>query len=390
MASLYVPCACLGVMQGPPLSATLAAAQQHPLDAQSLESALRNIHMIEESLKSVLPALHARRRSEEQPVPEAYDLDAELLAETEAEEARAERELISIRRRAEALGSLRHRRRFVTAGLEERASPVVSMQTVAAPQVGAADAAGIAPGVGSSEAAMVLAARASAAGEAAMAAAAMAAAMADRRPPTPPPLQRAPLQQPPLHLQQPPLQQPPLQQPPLQQPPLQQAPLQQPPLQQPQAQAQTKPAAQQPDSLSSPLEIASRRRGLLPPISPRPRPRPIHSSRRDGFLRQTTRDVVGPMWGLAAASLRPLPPTAVRPVLTAAGLAQPARNLPYSPARWRLCSSSPQCQRALRSIGPPTLQAIPRALPVDRTSCVHPSHGTPRRATRFSPTASSS
>ena len=281
MASLYVPCACLGVMQGPPLSATLAAAQQHPLDAQSLESALRNIHMIEESLKSVLPALHARRRSEEQPVPEAYDLDAELLAETEAEEARAERELISIRRRAEALGSLRHRRRFVTAGLEERASPVVSMQTVAAPQVGAADAAGIAPGVGSSEAAMVLAARASAAGEAAMAAAAMAAAMADRRPPTPPPLQRAPLQQPPLHLQQPPLQQPPLQQPPLQQPPLQQAPLQQPPLQQPQAQAQTKPAAQQPDSLSSPLGNSVPTSGPPTPhiAAPSPSPYPLQQAR---------------------------------------------------------------------------------------------------------------
>ena len=96
VAMLPLANAWLGVMQGPPSSSALTAAQQHPLDAQSLEAALKNIQMIEQQLKQALPALNARRRSEEQAVPEMYDLDADLLAETEVEEARAERELINL------------------------------------------------------------------------------------------------------------------------------------------------------------------------------------------------------------------------------------------------------------------------------------------------------
>ena len=86
--------------------------QQHPLDISNLNRALADIQRIEATLQKAIPGLQARAAAEQdagelEREREADDVDAALLAQTEAEEERAERELLAIRRRALALGTLR-------------------------------------------------------------------------------------------------------------------------------------------------------------------------------------------------------------------------------------------------------------------------------------------
>ena len=85
--------------------------QQHPLDVQNIERALHDIRRIEATLKLAIPHMsHAEATAGTGELEEhaTDDIDAAILAQTEAEEERAELELRTISRRAAALGSTRH------------------------------------------------------------------------------------------------------------------------------------------------------------------------------------------------------------------------------------------------------------------------------------------
>ena len=95
--------------------------QQHPLDVQNIERALHDIRRIEATLKLAIPHMsHAEATAGTGELEEhaTDDIDAAILAQTEAEEERAELELRTISRRAAALGSTRHSnsRPFISAG----------------------------------------------------------------------------------------------------------------------------------------------------------------------------------------------------------------------------------------------------------------------------------